>query len=464
MANSNLILVVDDETVVRFGIREYLQTHGFRVREADSRQAAAAAFHQEHPDAVIVDYALPDGTALDLLAHIRQTDPEVPVIILTAHGSIELAVEAIQRGAANFLTKPIELSALQVILQRTIEAQRNRRQQRAQQSRDARQRHTPFIGTSRAIQRLEQEAELVRAAEAPVLLTGETGTGKGVLARWLHQSGPRAEEAFVDLNCACFSRELLESELFGHEKGAFTGALTRKLGLFEVAHRGTLLLDEIGDLDLQVQPKLLKAIEERRLRPVGSLRDRAIDAHLIAATHQNLLQQVREGRFRNDLFYRISAIPLDLPPLRERREDIVPLARHLLEGPLARRLPNVLSLAPDAERRLGEYPWPGNIRELVNVLERATLLVQGDLISVADLRFDMSAAQAMAGTAGGGFGGNAGSMTLAELETHQIDRVLAEERGNVERAAKRLGISRSNLYQRLKVHRTVANESPAEAS
>ncbi len=445
MAQGNLVLLVDDESGVRFGIREYLHGEGYRVREADSRRAAVAAFHQEHCDAVIVDYLLPDGNALELLSQIHHADPEVPIIILTGHGSIELAVEAIQRGAANFLTKPIELAALQVILHRSIDAQRDRRRQRAAQTREARLAHNPFIGTSPAIRQLAREADKLCMTEAPVLLTGETGTGKGVMARWLHANGPRAEEAFVDLNCACFTRELLESELFGYERGAFTGAVTRKAGLFEVAHRGTLMLDEIGDLDLHVQPKLLKAIEDRRLRPLGGLRDRSVDTRLITATHRNLLQLVEEGRFRRDLFYRISTIPLDLPPLRERRQDIPPLARHLLEGPLARRLPSALHLSPGAEQTLGDYPWPGNIRELANVLERATLLVQGDTIDVADLRFDTGAAHA-AGSA-------EPDMTLADLETHHIERVLSEENGSVERAAKRLGISRSNLYQRLKVGR-----------
>jgi transcriptional regulator with GAF, ATPase, and Fis domain len=278
-------------------------------------------------------------------------------------------------------------------------------------------------------------------SDSPILIQGETGTGKGVLARWLHSQGPRAEEAFVNVNCAGLGQELLDSELFGHERGAFTGAVTSKVGLLEVADRGTLFLDEIGDLPLEVQPKLLKVLEEQQFRRVGDVRDRRVDVRLIAATHQNLGSLVRERRFRSDLFFRISSLPLRVPALRDRAEDIPILAAEFVER-LGRELGREpIVLGDDAVRALREYSWPGNIRELRNVLERAVLLTRGDVLHRHDVRFE---------TPAGITPGYDGSLTLAELEQQHIGRVLEEEHGHVERAAKRLGIPRSTLYQRLK--------------
>ena len=266
---STRILVVDDEEGARFGVRSFLETHGYEVEEADSCAKAEESFRQAVPDAAIVDYLLPDGNALDLLPRLRGIGPEVPVLILTAYGSIELAVRAIKDGADQFLTKPVELKALLVMLQRIIENQRIRRRQLAGRSRRSPGSIDPFRGTSAAIRRLKEEARKMLASESPILIEGETGAGKGVLAAWLHHNGPRSEEPFVDLNCAGLKREFLESELFGHEKGAFTDASSKKLGLLEVAHRGTIFLDEIGDMSLAVQAKILKVLEEKRFRRLG---------------------------------------------------------------------------------------------------------------------------------------------------------------------------------------------------
>jgi transcriptional regulator with PAS, ATPase and Fis domain len=290
------------------------------------------------------------------------------------------------------------------------------------------------------MRRLAEDARRFVSAESPVLIQGETGTGKGVLAAWLHRNGPRADEAFVDLNCATLSRDLLESELFGHEKGAFTGAVAAKQGLLDVAHRGTLFLDEIGDVDPLVQPKLLKVLEDKRFRRLGDVRDRQVDVRLITATHQDLTQLVRDNRFRSDLYFRVNTIPLTVPPLRERREDIERLAQALLEGIASDLGRNGLSLAPEAVRALEAYPWPGNIRELRNVLERAVLLCEGRTLGARDLRFEATP----------GVAASEASLTLAELERRHIERVLAAERGRVESAARRLGIPRSSLYQKLK--------------
>src|SRR6266545_5560330 len=268
------ILIVDDEPIIRFGVRDFLTARGFEVEEADTLEAARRAFQRIRPDAVVLDYALPDGNALDLIQDLHAIDAAVPVVLLTGHASIDLAVRAIKEGAENFLTKPVELSALAVVLDRALEHQRSRRRQAARQTRQAREVVNPFLGTSPAIRALAQEAALALRSDGPVLLQGETGTGKGILARWLHEQGSRSQEAFVDLNCAGLSRELLESELFGYARGAFTGAVTDKKGLFEVAHKGSLFLDELGELDAAIQPKILKVLEEKRFRHLGETTDR----------------------------------------------------------------------------------------------------------------------------------------------------------------------------------------------
>src|SRR5689334_18744530 len=384
----NKVLVVDDESGVRFGIRDFLEQHGYEIEEAESCQDAQQLFRNSRPDIVIADYMLPDGTALDLLPRLKDIDAAIPLLVLTAHGSIDLAVRAIKEGAEQFLTKPLELPTLLVILQRLLQKQRNYSKQLASKSRQVRQAIDPFIGKSAAIRALADQARKILSTESPVLILGETGTGKGVLARWLHENSPRAEEAFVDLNCAGLTRELLETELFGHEKGAFTSATASKQGLFEVAHRGTIFLDEVGDVDLQIQPKLLKVLEEKRFRRVGDIRDRQVDVRLIAATHQDLGQFVREKKFRDDLYFRISTIPLSFPPLRERIEDIPTVARYLLNKVSVDLGRGELILDEDCIRALQAYSWPGNIRELRNVIERAVLLSDQHCITIKDLHFD----------------------------------------------------------------------------
>jgi DNA-binding NtrC family response regulator len=440
----NKVLVVDDEPGVRFGIRDFLEQQGYEIEEAQSCEDAQNLFRTSRPDIVIADYMMPDGTALDLLPRLKEIDPDTPLLVLTAHGSIDLAVRAIKEGAEQFLTKPLELPALQVILQRLLQKQRNHHKQLASKTRQVRLAIDPFIGTSPAIRALADQARKILSSESPILIRGETGSGKGVLARWLHENSPRADEAFVDLNCAGLSRELLETELFGHEKGAFTSATASKQGLFEVAHRGTIFLDEVGDVDLQIQPKLLKVLEEKRFRRVGDVRDRQVDVRLIAATHQDLGQFVREKKFRDDLYFRISTIPLSFPPLRERIEDIPTVAQYLLNKVSVDLGRGELILDEDCIRALQAYSWPGNIRELRNVIERAVLLSDQHCITIKDLHFDGH------GSVGAPFLDT--RLTLLELEKQHIERVLQEEHGKVEKAAKRLGIPRSSLYQKIKKH------------
>ena len=438
----NRILIVDDESGLRFGIRDFLELQGYEIDEAESCREAQELFRTSRPDIVIADYMLPDGTALDLLPRLKEINPHIPLLILTAHGSIDLAVRAIKEGAEQFLTKPLELPALMIILKRLLENQRNRHKQLASRSRQVRHAVDPFIGVSPSIRALAEQAKRVLATESPVLLLGETGTGKGVLARWLHDNSPRAEEAFVDLNCAGLSRELLETELFGHEKGAFTSATASKQGLFEVAHRGTIFLDEIGDVDLQIQPKLLKVLEDKRFRRVGDVRDRQVDVRLIAATHQDIGQLVREKTFRDDLYFRVSTIPLAFPSLRERIEDIPIMAHYLLDKLATDLGRGEIQLEPDSIKALQAYSWPGNVRELRNVIERAVLLSEQKNIRLKDLHFDDHARHRASYLDS--------TLTLNELEKQHIERVLHEEEGRVEKAASRLGIPRSSLYQKIK--------------
>ncbi len=443
-APKDRILIVEDEAIIRFGIRDFLESRGFDVDEAGSLDQARSVYQRTRPDAVVLDYLLPDGNSLDLLKEMHESDPQLPIILLTGHGSIDLAVRAIKEGAEQFLTKPVELPALSVVLERALENQRNRRRVAARQSNRSREDVDPFIGTSPAIRELAREAAVALRSEGPILIHGETGSGKGVLAHWLHEQGPRRDEPFVDLNCAGLTREFLESELFGHARGAFTGAVNEKKGLFEVAHRGTLFLDEMGDLDPAVQPKVLKVLEEKRFRRMGETADRQVDVFLIAATNADLTRLVREGRFRSDLYFRISTIPLAAPPLRQRREDIPLLARRLLSQ-LARDLGRPgTRLSAEALDALRGYAWPGNVRELRNVLERAVLRAEGEEIHASDFRF----APALVEPAHAG-----GSGTLADLERQQIEKALEEERGRVTNAAQRLGIPRSTLYQKIKEYR-----------
>jgi DNA-binding NtrC family response regulator len=439
------ILLVDDEPLVRTGIKRFLEAQAYLTAEADSCKAAEEVFRSYHPDAVIADYRLPDGNALELLPRLKALDASIPIIILTGYGTIPLAVQAVKDGAEHFLTKPIELPALQVILSRMLEVQRVRRNQLVRSSRRERDRIDPFVGSSPTIQKLQEQATKMLVSESPILICGETGTGKGVLARWLHDHSARSDESFVDLNCAGLTREFLETELFGHEKGAFTGAVSWKMGLYEMAHRGTLFLDEIGDVDVQVQPKLLKALEEGRFRRLGDVRDRVVDARLIVATHQDLGEQVKEGKFRKDLYFRISTLPLVTPPLRERKADIPLLAAQLvarIAAELGRAEMHFEEAAVDA---LTSYSWPGNIRELRNVIERAALFSEGNAITRGSLRFDPVGAPLRPELEQG--------LTLAELERQYILNVLEKENGRIEAAAHQLGIPRSTLYHKVKQYR-----------
>ncbi len=445
------ILLADDEAGVRLGMRSFLEAHGYEVEDVDSCRSVEAAFRSGgRPDLAILDYALPDGNALDLLPRLKAIDAGVPILILTGHGSIDLAVRAIKEGAEQFFTKPVELPALAVVVARLLENQQRRKREVAARFREARDRVDPFLGEADAIRRLEEEAHRVALADRPALVLGETGSGKGVLASWLHQNGPRADEPFVDVNCAGLSRELLDTELFGHERGAFTGAAATKVGLIEVAHHGTMFLDEIGDMEPEVQPKLLKVLEEKRLRRVGDVRDRRVDVRLVAATHQDLGALVQQKRFRSDLYFRISTLPLRIPPLRERRADVPLIAQHLLDGLASELGRGTIDLTRPAAEALQSYSWPGNVRELRNVLERAVLLKDRGPVGAEDLRFDVALVPVAAAST---------RLTLEQAERQFIAQVLEEELGKVDVVAQRLDVPRSSLYDKIKKYGLKASKA-----
>ena len=435
------VLLIEDDSAVRHGIAAFLRANGLDVDEADSCQKALERFRAVGHDVVVADYSLPDGTSLDILPQVKKLNEETPFVILTAHGSIDLAVRAIKDGAEQFLTKPVESKALLVLVKRLLQQQRLRKRQEIV-ARTQPGMLDPFVGTSPQIRRLDEQAALMLEWDSPVLILGETGSGKGVLARFLHAHGPRREEAFVNLNCAGLTRELLESELFGHERGAFTGAVNPKPGMLEVGHRGIVFLDEIGDMDPAIQPKLLKALEEKTFRRLGDVRDRHVDIRLIASTNLDLEQMVRAKKFRDDLYYRISTLTLRIPPLRERPEDIPVLARNILASVSMRMGRPIARLAPDAEALLARYPWPGNIRELANVLERAMILVKGDTLDAAGLGLD-AVPQPPPREDGR-------LLTMKEMERQHVERVLARTGGNVTEAAAILGMARRTLYDRMK--------------
>jgi DNA-binding NtrC family response regulator len=446
--NKATVLLVDDDPAILAAVSEFLQMEEYAVTQAADLKSAYVALEADTPDIAVIDFDLPDGNALDFLAALKSMNLPLKCIVLTGHGSIDLAVRAIKEGAEQFLTKPVQFSVLIAAVGTCLQNQQNHRKQLARKMARPRYNKDPFQGTSAVIQQLANEARKIVNAERPILIQGETGTGKGVLAQWIHRNGPRAEEALVDVNCAGLTRELLESELFGYEKGAFTGAAGSKQGLVEAAHKGILFLDELGEMDLMVQPKLLKVLEDNRFRRLGDVRERTVDLQIIAATNRNLMQSVREMKFREDLYFRISTFHLRIPPLRERVEDIPVIANSLLRNLADDLAREQQELSRSAETALKSYSWPGNIRELRNVLERVALTCDARTIEPQDLGLAQKAAAAYVPLEADGDS----ALTLADLERQHIARILHEEAGKVAQAAVRLGIPRSTLYQKIKVY------------
>jgi len=443
------LLVVDDERSLRFSIGEWARDEGYAPLEAANGREALEAARERGVDAVVLDLKLGDEDGLRVLRELRELDPALPVVMLTGHGTVEQAVRAIQLGAYDFMLKPPDLDHLGVVLDRAIEHARLR--QEVSRLRESATGRVEIVGESEglraALARLERAS---RAASSTVLIHGETGSGKELMARYLHDKSARSGGPFVELNCSAIPEQLLESELYGHERGAFTDAKRFRKGLFELADRGTLFLDEIGEMAPQLQAKLLRVLETRTFRRVGGAADITVDVRVVAATHRDLTRLVSEGRFREDLYFRLNVVPIVVPPLRERVADIAPLAEHFvarfcreLGRPPAR-------LHPAALERMQAYRWPGNVRELRNVLERVLLLEADDEIRAEHLPPEMSAGASGPGASGGDPFPSGVVRPLAHIEKLAIEHALRVCDGNKTRAATLLGIARQTLRTKLK--------------
>jgi DNA-binding NtrC family response regulator len=415
---------------------------------------------------VFADVRLPGMSGIELLRRIREFDPAIPVIIMTAHGTIEGAVEAVKLGAFDYMKKPVDLEELKLLADRARETALLKQELSYYRRRAASE--APFsaiVGNSPALRSVLDQVRQIAALDEtpPVLITGETGTGKGLVARILHNSGPRADKPFIDVNCTALPANLMEAELFGYERGAFTDAKESKIGLFEAAEDGFLFLDEIGDLELSLQGKLLRAIEERTIRRVGGIRDRKVNVRILSATNRDLEQEVQQNRFRSDLYFRLAVILLHLPPLRERGNDTLLLAQHFLRRLSTKYGKDVRRIDDRARAALLSYPWPGNVRELSHVIERAVLWSRDNTLTVEHLSVaapmkavpepapaSVSGHPQAAGEAAGPAEQSPESTDLAQVERGLIERAMRDAGGNQTRAAQRLGISRDTLRYRLK--------------
>jgi two-component system NtrC family response regulator len=438
------ILVVDDEPAQLELVGGFLRRHGFEVAQAASGRAAVARFKQEPFDLVLTDQRMPDLSGLEVLDAVRATTPETAVVIMTAYGTIESAVSAVRAGAADYLAKPLHLDELLHRIHQIQDRYRLLTENRELRAALAeRHRVEGIIGESGAMQEVLSVVRRVAPSDATVLIRGESGTGKELIARAIHYASPRAPRALVKVNCAALAESLLETELFGHEKGAFTGAVATHKGRFELADGGSLFLDEIGDLPAHLQVKLLRVLQEREFERVGSSRPIKVDVRLLAATHRNLEALVREGRFRDDLYYRINVVTITLPALRERREDLPPLIDHFLRVFAKKNGKSIRGLTREAREALLRYDYPGNVRELENLIERAVVLTRDDVIGLGDLPLTVEAQPAEPD--------GSGLVAAVEgLERRLIRDALAKADGTQTRAAELLGISERVLRYKLK--------------
>ena len=447
------VLVCDDEMLIRLWLVEHLADANLRTEGLENARELIAALEREPADLILLDLRLPDGDGMDVLERIKAIDPTVPVIMMTAYGEVETAVAAVRAGAYHFLEKPIVLTELVLLIEKALESRQLRSE--VDRFRDGCRwqfADVTLVGRSAALRRIADLITRVAAKGTPVnvLVSGESGTGKGVIARAIHARGPRRSQPFVSVNCTSVPEHLVESELFGHEAGAYTDAKDVKRGLFEIADKGTVFLDEIGDMPKAMQSKLLHVLESHEFRRVGGVRSLEVDVHVITATNRTLEESVANGEFREDLFYRLNVINIRIPPLRERPEDIAPLAAHFVDE-LCRELGSPQrEIAPDGLAALERYAWPGNVRELRNVLERVLLLEDGDVITLSHLPPEIggrgaAAAQNHAPT----FVLPASGVDLETLEREFLCQALERTAGNKTSAARLLGLSRDTMRYRL---------------
>jgi two-component system, NtrC family, response regulator AtoC len=448
------VLIVDDERTLARAVKAFLAEAGYEAEVAADGETALNLLQKLRPDVVFADVKLPGISGIDLLRRVQEFDPAIPVIIMTAYGTIEGAVQAVKLGAFDYMKKPVDLEELKLLADRARETALLKQELSYYRHRSAGE--VPLagvLGQSPPMLAVMERVRQVAALEEtpPVLITGETGTGKGLIARTLHRLSVRAGKPFIEVNCTALPATLMEAELFGYERGAFTDAKESKLGLFEAAEGGFIFLDEVGDLELALQGKLLRAIEERTVRRVGGIRDRRIDVRILAATNRNLEQEVQKKSFRGDLYFRLAVILLHLPPLRERGEDILLLAEHFLQRFSTKYGKQVRRLDPKAADALLKYPWPGNVRELSHVVERAVLWSSESSLQADHLTLGTHLPTERLNTApDGGFDVPGSVGDLSQWERSMIERALLETGGNQTKAAQRLGITRDTLRYRLK--------------
>ncbi|MDY6847948.1 MAG: sigma-54-dependent transcriptional regulator [Geoalkalibacter sp.] len=443
------ILIVDDDREMCGMLEESLVRREFQVEWHLRAEAALEQIHQQDFDVLLTDLNLPGMDGLELCRRVIEARDDLPVVVITAFGSLETAVGALRAGAYDFVTKPVDLDLLVFALERAIK--QRRLQQQVRVLRESVRREQPFddlLGQSRIMQELYDQLKRLAELDVTVLITGESGTGKDLAARALHNRGLRRGGPFVAVNCAALPENLLESELFGHVKGAFTGAGEARAGLFQQARGGTLFLDEIGEVPLNLQPKLLRALEQRKVRPVGATQEVTVDARFVTATNRDLEQDVADGRFREDLYYRLNVVPIEMPPLRARGTDILLLAEHFASQCAKRFDKKVTGLSQPVAEKLLSYSWPGNVRELRNAMERAVALTRFNTLAVGDLPDRIRDSQP--GPMATDLAGPGELPSLAEVERRHIDRVLEAVEGNRTLAARILGLDRKTLYRKLR--------------
>jgi two-component system response regulator HydG len=448
MSEKPRILVVDDEESHRIMLRAVLKDEGYEVDEATDGLEAVRSVEREPFDLVLLDVRMATMNGIEALTEIRKISPLIPVLIMTAYASVKTAIMALKAGAFDYLTKPLDVEELKILVQKALELYHLREENIALRERlGDRFDFSKIIGRSRKMKEVLDTLSLVAPTDATVLILGESGTGKELIANAIHQNSPRASQPFVKVACGALPETLLESELFGHERGAFTGAIARREGRFRVAHRGSIFLDEVGEMSPTTQMKLLRVVQEKEFEPLGSTRTMKVDVRVIAATNKDLEKEVKEGRFREDLFYRLNVVPVSLPPLRERKEDIPALAAHFFTIYREKNRKALQAISGKAMDLLMRYDWPGNIRELENCIERAVIMARGEIIAPADLAANIQVlsnggeAQGLAFPSG---------ISLQEVEKALILRTLEDTGGNRTRAAEILGINRRTLQNKLK--------------
>lgn len=467
---SSDILVIEDEEILAKNIQRTLQSHGCETEVASNGEEGLEKFSKFKPDLVLLDFNLPDMNGLEILSSIRNQDAQVKVILITAHGNVQLAVDAMKAGAYDYLSKPVVLSELKMIVDKAIGQNKlEGALSYYRQKQEIKSGLSKFIGSSPAVMRLKQQIMQLLEAEKsipdsalpPVLITGETGTGKELVARALHFDGARRGSPFVEVNSASIPSQLFESELFGYERGAFTDARQSKPGLVESANGGTLFLDEIGDSDLTIQAKLLKMLEDKTTRRLGSTKERSVDVRIIAATNQDLEGLIRDCKFREDLYYRLHVVGIHLPPLRERGKDIIALTEMFLKQHARRYGKTRLQLSDNARDAIQHHSWPGNVRQLRNVMEQAVLLCTGDVIEPEDLSIKSQYIPTKTvdrKDANGDVAPSASkNVKLAHVERDHIVKLLGDNNGNITRTANVLGISRDQLRYRIRKYNVPHN-------